>query len=220
MTKIKAIIFDLDGTLVDSLNDIANAMNHTLQQLGKPTHPIESYKDFVGKGLMNLVENCLPEQASNQAAIEKCFDLLIQEYSKNCLVETKLYPGIEELLNCLSKENIPLAILSNKADNLTKIIANDLLKKWNFKMVVGASDKFPRKPCPEAALHIAQNLGISPKEIMFVGDTSVDMQTAGNAGMMAMGVTWGFRDAKELMENGASAIIDKPMQLITHIAHE
>lgn len=214
MKNYQAVIFDLDGTLADSLIDIADAMNKTLQEFGYPTHDYESYKYFVGNGLKNLVINCLPESSRNETRIELCFEKMVDNYKKSLVNNTRLYIGIDDLLNALSERNLKLAVLSNKADELTQEICNTLLNKWNFNIILGASSQFPRKPDPEAAIYLAEKMNSLPENTLYIGDTNVDMKTANAAGMFAVGVTWGFRTKKELEESGAQLIIDKPMELI------
>ncbi|MDR0332167.1 MAG: HAD family hydrolase [Dysgonamonadaceae bacterium] len=219
MKTHQAIIFDLDGTLIDSLIDISDAMNHTLSSFGYFTHPYEAYKYFVGKGLMNLVKSCVPPSAlENPQTIRNCFEMFIDYYQRNLTNKTQLYPEINELLDTLTSKGIKMAILSNKADKLTKQICNDLLKEWQFEVIMGATDDFPRKPNPKSALFIAKKLDISPENILYVGDSNVDMQTAVAAEMFPVGVTWGFRTREELQDAGARLIIDKPIELVENIS--
>jgi phosphoglycolate phosphatase len=220
MKHYRAIIFDLDGTLIDSLIDISDAMNHTLSLFGYPTHPYEAYKYFVGRGLTNLVKSCIPQSAlDNPQTIRNCFEMFTDHYQRNLTNKTLLYPGIKELLDALVAKGMKMAILSNKADKLTKQISDDLLNKWQFEIVMGATDDFPHKPNPESALFIAKKLNVSPENILYVGDTNVDMQTAVAAEMFPVGVTWGFRTREELQNTGAQLIIDRPMELVENISN-
>lgn len=214
MNKFSAVIFDLDGTLVDSIQDIADSMNRTLTHFGYKTYRYDEYKYFVGNGLMNLVAKCLPEDKRTESHIEEVLFVMMSKYRKNSVNKTVLYPGIPELLDHLSEKNYKMAVLSNKADVLTQDIAMQLLYKWNFEIILGASDFFPRKPNPQSALFIAEELHVQPENILYLGDTDTDMKTANAAGMYAVGVSWGFRERKELEENGAKLIIDKPEELI------
>jgi phosphoglycolate phosphatase len=219
MKPYQAIIFDLDGTLINSLIDISDAMNHTLSLFGYPTHPYRAYKHFVGKGLMNLVKSCVPQSVlENPQTIRNCFEMFVDYYQRNLTNKTQLYPEIKELLDDLTEKGTKMAILSNKADKLTKQICNDLLHKWQFEIIMGATDDFPRKPNPESALFIAKKLNISPQNILYIGDSNVDMQTAVAAKMFPIGVTWGFRTREELQNAGAQLIIDKPIELIENIS--
>lgn len=214
MNRFQGIIFDLDGTLVDSLEDIADAMNRTLIHFGYPIYNYEAYKYFVGNGLKNLVTQCLPIEKRNEDDIAHCLRIMMFEYGKTYAEKTKLYPGMDELLNELSDKKLKMAVLSNKADELTQKIFNKLLIKWKFEIVLGASERFPRKPDPQSAVYIAEQMGLLPENILYLGDTNVDMKTANAAGMSAIGVTWGFRTKEELIENGARMIIEHPLELL------
>lgn len=213
-TAFKAILFDLDGTLVDSLQDIADSMNRVLTKKGLPTHPIDSYRYFVGNGLRVLVGRSLPQELRTEAFTQSLFLDLLEDYEQNCLKKTSLYDGIPDLLDKLVEKSLKMAILSNKADGFTKTIASNLLSNWPFSVVVGAREGIPRKPDPTAALEISQILQIPTADFLYVGDTSVDMRTALAAGMYPVGVSWGFRKRDELLEHGAKIVIDKPGELL------
>lgn len=212
--KFKAVIFDLDGTLINSLHDIADAMNRVLEHNGFKTHEYEAYKLFVGKGLRNLAENVLPESDRNSETIKTVFDGLMKDYGNNVVRKTALYEGIPQLLDQLTERNIKMAILSNKAHELTVKIADKILKNWKFEIILGSKVEIPRKPDPTGAKICMESLNLKANEILYVGDSGVDMQTANNTGMIAVGVTWGFRSRKELRDNGAMHIIDKPEDLL------
>jgi len=214
MNNFSAVIFDLDGTLADSLQDIADAMNRTLTHFNYPVYNYEEYKYFVGKGLKSLVYQCLPEGRKEEKYINETLSVMMMEYEKSCTNETALYKGISELLTALINKDYKLAILSNKADTLTQKIVNRLFNNWEFSVVLGANERFPRKPAPDAALFIADEMNIDTKEILYLGDTDIDMKTANAAGMYAVGVSWGFRTKEELAENGAKQIIDYPTDLL------
>jgi len=211
--KCKGVIFDLDGTLVDSLKDIANAMNTVLQQLDYPTHSYKQYQYFIGSGLRNLVSKSLPEIHRNESQIEHCYQLMIDGYRDYCTIETKPYDGIIELLDYLTSQNLKLGVFSNKSDELTKKIVAALFPNY-FESVVGLSVEVLKKPNPAEALSISKSWKINPKEIIFVGDSGIDMQTATNANMQAVGVSWGYRPAEELIAEGAKHIINHPSDLI------
>lgn len=212
--KYKAVLFDLDGTLINSLHDIADSMNRVLERKGYQTHDYDAYRYFIGRGLYNLVSRTLPESEKTERNIRNLYQELLQDYEANLLQKTILYRGIPELLDALVSQDIRLAILSNKADNFTKMIAAELLATWPFEVVLGAGENVPRKPDPAGALMVSDALGLKPAEFLYLGDTSTDMQTANAAGMYPVGVTWGFRSREELLENGAKSIIDKPMELM------
>ncbi|MDR0661687.1 MAG: HAD family hydrolase [Prevotellaceae bacterium] len=207
-------IFDLDGTLVDSLADIGDAMNRVLAEAGYPTHSYDSYRFFVGNGIRNLVIQSLPESSRTDDIVEKCYSRMLADYGQNYINKTHLYSGISQLLDNLTAKNIKLAMLSNKADAITQKVYKELLSKWSFEVVMGASDSFPRKPDPSSALYITKTVGVTPNVACYVGDSNVDMETARAAGFIAIGATWGFRSKSELIEAGAMYTIDKPIELM------
>jgi phosphoglycolate phosphatase len=211
--KFKGVIFDLDGTLVNSLEDIANAMNKVLQDLNYPTHSYEEYQFFIGSGLRNLVSKALPETNNEETQIERCYDLMVEVYRDNCTKQTKPYDGIAELLEELRTRDIKLAVFSNKADALTKEVTATLFPNC-FNPIVGLSVESLKKPNPFEAIEISKSWDLEPEEIIFVGDSGIDMQTATNANMHAVGVLWGYRHTKELIANGAKLILNHPLDLI------
>jgi phosphoglycolate phosphatase len=214
---IKGVVFDLDGTLADSIEDIADSMNIVLSEKEFPTHDYDTYKTFVGSGLKSLVENALPDSGRDQATLEACFNRMMCVYDENCVAKTRLYPGIAELLTELQKKDIKIAIFSNKANELTQKIVKVLLADWPLEIVIGAGGDIPRKPDPTGALLISEKMGIPPEELMYVGDSGVDMQTAENSGMYAAGVLWGFRGMEELLENGAEILVEYPTDLLNSL---
>lgn len=210
----KAIIFDLDGTLLDSIADLGNCMNTVLQARGLPIHSIAAYKYFVGDGLEMLIRRALPPlEAANEASVADCRRHMRQEYDQRWAETTAPYPGIPQLLDDLVAGGCPLAILSNKPHDYTRLIVARLLPAWPFACVVGARPGVNHKPDPAAAWEIARELNVPPESILFVGDTAVDMQTATRAGMIAVGAAWGFRSVAELSANGARHIIFRPADL-------
>ncbi len=214
----QAFIFDLDGTLINSLEDIADAMNKTLMAFGFPSHTYADYKYFVGNGLRNMVLRALPDSAKqNKQMVNLCYEAMVSEYRTLLVNKTKLYPGIEEMLDVISATSFQMSVLSNKAENLTLEIADVLLKKWKFSVILGSSEKFPRKPEPDSALYIARKMNVLPERIIYVGDSNVDMKTACAAQMYAVGVTWGFRTRMELEEAGAQFIVESPEELVKMI---
>jgi phosphoglycolate phosphatase len=215
--KFKGIIFDLDGTLVNSLEDLADSMNTVLQNHNFPTHAIPAYKHFIGNGIRNLVYKTLPETNRDEILITECYDLMIEEYRNNSVNKTKPYDGITGLLDELVSRNMKLAVFSNKADEFTKKIVLTLLPEWNFEAIVGLSNDAHKKPNPFVALQISEKLGIRPEDMIYVGDSGTDMQTANNAGMYAVGALWGFRTKEELISNGAMCLINNPLDLISII---
>ncbi|MBU2538912.1 MAG: HAD family hydrolase [Proteobacteria bacterium] len=213
MTLYKSVLFDLDGTLVDSLTDLADSMNRVLTRQGLPCHPVQAYRYFVGDGITNLVQRALPIEARKQDIIEGCVRQMRQEYALHWADTTRPYPGIAELLDTLTSLGIQIAILSNKPDALTQKVVRTLLPRWNFDAVAGARETIPRKPDPAGAFRIAKLLHRDPADFLYVGDTNTDMQTARAAGMFAIGVLWGFRTADELQKNGAQTLLGAPLDL-------
>lgn len=209
----KAVIFDLDGTLVNSIEDLADAMNTVLEKHNYPIHTYKTYQTLVGSGIRSLVANALPETQRNEAQINNCFDAMLSYYSKHCINKTKPYDGIIELLNNLKSRSIKLGVFSNKADALTKKVVAALLPNY-FEPVLGLKEEAKKKPNPVVALEICQSLNVLPKETIFVGDTGIDIQTAKNAHMFPVGVTWGFRSEKELVDHEAKYILNDPLDLI------
>lgn len=196
------VIFDLDGTLADSLADIASAMNRTLAAHRLPLHPVSAYRMFVGEGVRKLVERALPP--GTEAMREALIAAYQADYAEHLLDETRLFPGIPELLDGLQAAGVPVAVLSNKPDVPTRRLVDALCSRWEFRAVVGERPGVPRKPDPASALALADGLGVAPGSIAFVGDTSVDMLTARAASMRPVGVLWGFRP-QEVLASGAEA---------------
>ncbi len=210
----KAIIFDLDGTLADTLSDIAGSMNRVLKDHRYPLHPVTDYKLLVGRGLDNLVMQALPENARQPGLVSKCLAEMMEDYREYCLVNTCLYEGIKEMLIELVKSDVKLAVFSNKAESLTHKIIKYLLGDIPFDTVMGARSDLPKKPDPFGALSISRKMAVQPEEIIYMGDSDVDMITATRAGMLAVGVLWGFRTGEELLANGAKALLVKPSDLL------
>ncbi|MFI1770394.1 HAD family hydrolase [Thalassobellus citreus] len=208
----KAVIFDLDGTLVNPLEDLANAMNKALEIYNYPKHSYEAYQDFIGNGIRSLVAKALPEMYRDEAQIKRSTESMIEIYRNHITDKTKPYDGIIDLLEHLKSQKLKLNVLSNKEHNLTKKVVKTLLPHY-FEYVEGLSKEAHKKPNPIKALEISKNLGIKPEEIIYVGDTGIDMETANNANMFAVGVSWGFRTKKELIDNGAKLVINLPWEL-------
>ena len=208
----KTVIFDLDGTLLDSIEDIASSMNKVLESLQLPTHKIEDYKYFVGGGVDILVENALSDQSKEiKDEVTKRFKI---EYDGKLHSKTLPYDGIYELLDELKKLDINLAVLSNKPHEFTVSYVNHFFKNYDFKEVHGQKEDVPKKPDPKAAIDIVKCLNSSCENSYFVGDTKIDMQTAKSANMTAIGVLWGFRDEKELRDFGADFIVSNPLEIL------
>jgi phosphoglycolate phosphatase len=208
------VIFDLDGTLADTLEDIADAMNRVLRGRRLPVHNPASYRLMIGKGLRNLVGQTLPPEMRNEETIAACLDQLIADYREHCLDKTRLFDGVADLVSGLRADGVKLAVLSNKADDLTRRIVGALFDPGTFDVVMGAQQSMPLKPDPAAALLVGGRLGAPPERIAYLGDSGIDMRTATAAGMTAIGVSWGFRAREELVENGAAVVLDHPLELL------
>ena len=214
----KAAIFDMDGTLVDTLEDLADSVNEMLAIYKFPPRTIEEVRKFVGEGARKLLERALPKEKSSDAEfLEKALETYNQCYKKNVLNKSKPYGGIMELLTTLQEKNIPLGICTNKQNFAAQIIAEKILSPIKFEKVFGDEKNKPRKPDPTRALEISKSFGVEPNETAYFGDTAVDMKTAVNAGFLPVGVTWGFRGESELVENGAKFIIRKPQEIFNFV---
>lgn len=216
MSKIKAVLFDLDGTLMNTLDDLADAVNFALDFFGFETHSIDKYRYFVGNGIPNLIMRATPENhrdATTLAAVKKKF---YEYYNLHSMEKTRPYSGIPETLAALKKAGIKTAVVTNKDDAAAKIIINGFFSN-SFDFVFGASEDIPKKPDPTIVRIATEKLGVTADECVFVGDSCVDMETAGNSGIYSVGVTWGFRPKAELVEYGASSIVDTPEEIISVI---
>jgi phosphoglycolate phosphatase len=212
--KYEAVLFDLDGTLLDTLQDLADSMNSVLLSMGFTIHDMEKYRYFVGDGMYNLVLRTLPPDKREEAIIKQCLKKLNEEYGRRWADTTRPYEGIPELLDRLSEMGLKKAVLSNKPHDFTRLIIDKLLPSWSFDVVLGQREGVPKKPDPTAALEIVNKLNVPPERFLYLGDTNTDMKTANAAGMYAVGVLWGFREADELIESGAKVLIKHPNELL------
>ncbi len=211
--KFKAIIFDLDGTLLDTIDDIAYCANKILKKYNFPLHKTYRYKLFVGDGIETLVYKILPKDKREPKLIKEIVSRIKLEYKNNFANKTKVYTGIMDLLNMCQLKNIKMSILSNKPDKFTKIMVKHFFPQIKFSFVFGTKKNLPKKPNPTTALLIAKKLKLKLNEFVYLGDTDTDMQTAKNAKMFAVGVLWGFRTRNELIKSGANIVIKSPMEL-------
>jgi len=211
----KAVLFDLDGTLLDTLEDIARSMNAVLINAGFPAHPVGAYRGFVGEGISNLVRCALPERCADERTVQQHVSAMIDEYGRRWAEHTRPYPEIPELLHALTVRKFKMAVLSNKMDSFTRDMVKNLLADWQFEEVLGAQPSIPRKPDPAGALLISRQCGVRPEEFLYLGDSNTDMQTAVNAGMYPVGALWGFQSADQLLDAGAQKLIGKPLELLT-----
>ena len=210
----EAVIFDLDGTLLDTLHDLGDAMNRVLARHGLPQHPAVSYRKFVGDGARKLVERALPEEERSEENVEALLREFLDDYRVNWARTTAPYPGVPELLDGLASRGIRMAILSNKIHEYTVSCVERFFDIALFEVVFGEREGVPRKPDPSGALEIARRMNVPCERIVYVGDTSIDMKTGRRAGMFTVGVSWGFRQPQELEENGAMLVIERPEQLL------
>lgn len=212
--KFKAAVFDLDGTLLDSLHDIGSSMNAALRSKGHPEHPIADYKYHVGDGVSILARRVLPEAYRIDDSIAELVLLMREEYGANWAKTTKPYEGVPELLDELTRRGVKLAVVSNKPHDFSQQVTMKLLSKWTFDPIIGSRAGIPHKPDPAGAIEAAAALKLAPAECVFIGDTYADMKTAVSAGMFPAGALWGFRDAKELLESGAKVLLAHPLDLL------
>jgi phosphoglycolate phosphatase len=210
----KLVIFDLDGTLVDSLQDIAAAMNHALSEHGLAPYSPDDYLPMVGAGAQKLAERAVGMGRS--AVIESVVNSYYRYYADHPVVHTRLYPGIAELLTGLLQKDVALAVLSNKSDAATQAVVRKLLAPWKFEDVRGERPPAPLKPNPTAALEICGGLSVRPSEAIFIGDSGIDMKTAVAAEMLPVGVLWGFRNREELVDSGARILLETPEELLRY----
>lgn len=209
---MKTIIFDLDGTLLNTLDDLAGSANYTMEKMGYPTHPVDSYRYFVGNGVPKLLERCLPEDKRTEENILTARKIFSDYYNIHFADKTKPYDGIAELLKQLKESGVKMAVASNKSDEFTV----SLVKRFfgnSFNMVQGGKADVPKKPAPDIVYGIMDRLGAVPENTYFAGDSNVDMFTAKNAGITAIGCLWGFRTKEELLEGGADFLAESPVDI-------
>jgi phosphoglycolate phosphatase len=212
--KYRCVLFDLDGTLVDTIADIALSMNRALEESGFPSRKIEEYPAMVGRGIKNLARDCLAPEVRNDQNASQVAEAAAALYRKFPVVHSKPYPGIQELLAGLSQRKLHTAVLSNKPDSVTQLVIRGLFSPGSFELVQGEISGFPRKPDPSTAWDMLVNLGCTPRETILMGDSEVDMETARNIGCFPLGVSWGFRSVQVLEQAGAARIIDRPEELL------
>ena len=213
---IKAVLFDLDGTLVNSLFDLGASTNYALEKMGFPTHETEKFKIFVGDGMAKLIERALPENKRDGETINTTLQIFMEHYRAHYVDKTVSYDGILELLDRLT--GVKKAVISNKADEMVTPLTKKLLGD-RFDIVCGKREGYPTKPDPTLTLEIIEKLGVKPKECIFVGDSGMDLAVAKNSGCVAVGVLWGFRGKEELLANGADYIVSHPCEIL-HILKE
>lgn len=213
----KAVIFDLDGTLLNTYEDLANAVNFALEQNGLPTHMAEKYKIFAGNGTDMMITRALPEADRNDEMLDKVRKLYFEYYNAHSGECTKPYDGIVDMLSELKSRGFKLAVVSNKIDFMTRAVVKEYFGDTTFDFVTGQCDGIIPKPDPSMVYKVMEQFGVTSDECIFVGDSGVDAETGKNANMFTVGVLWGFRDEKELLECGASAVISKAEELLNYV---
>ncbi len=211
---IKLVVFDLDGTLVDSVYDLADSVNYVLERNGYKTHATDKYYRFVGSGTLKLVERALKGMTDDEKVILKLHDEFLVYYSKHCLDKTKAYDGISELLHKLSEMKVGISVASNKTDVFTKEIVSKLFSDIDFLKVSGKTENVPKKPDPQIVFDIMEFADVKACETLYVGDSDVDVLTGHNAGLLVCGCEWGFRGREELVNAGSDFIVNKPDEII------
>ncbi|MDF2987554.1 MAG: haloacid dehalogenase superfamily enzyme subfamily [Eubacterium sp.] len=214
--NIKAVIFDLDGTLVDSLEDLADSANEALVKHGFSSHPTHAYKKFVGNGVRQLMKNATPAGTPETIIDSVLADYRII-YNNNYTNKTRPYDNIPEMLEKLKASGIKMAVCSNKPHRPTTEIVEYVIGKEYFEVIFGEREGIPRKPDPAALLEAAGLMGVEPAEVIYLGDSGGDMISSRNAGMYAAGALWGFRDRAELEECGSQVLFSQPLQLVEFI---
>jgi phosphoglycolate phosphatase len=210
-----AVIFDLDGTLLDTLGEIAAAGNAALSRMGFEPHPVDSYRNFVGSGAKKLAWRALPEGHQTQDVYDRLVPILLEEFEQGLNTVARPYGGVPEILAEFAAAGKKMAVLSNKPHEFTVQAVNKFLPKVDFFAVYGGRRNIPLKPEPDVALELAKAMGAAPERTLFVGDSDVDIRTGINAGMIAVGAGWGFRGEGELVKAGANLVLDTPADLIS-----
>lgn len=215
---IKTIIFDLDGTLINSLADLAEATNNALRISSFPIHKIENFKYIIGNGVIQQIRRSVPsEYKDDMQTVNKIINEFQNQYKLCWHNKSQPYDGIKQLLLNLNNSGYKQAVASNKPDFFTKKIVSHFFGNETFECVQGNTDTIPKKPDPTIAIQIMKNLGVNPSECVFVGDTYVDMETAHNAGIFSIGCLWGFRTRQELENAGADLIVNTPDEIFQYI---
>lgn len=212
--RFEAVLFDLDGTLLDTLEDLGDSMNAVLEARGFPGHGLEAYRYFVGDGIEKLVWRTLPEESRDAETVAAAVEEMRAAYGQRWNVKSRPYDGVDVLLLELRAAGLRLVVYSNKPDAFTQLCVEELLDPQDFEIVRGALEGWPCKPDPAAAIAIAGEMGLPPGRFLYLGDTNTDMKTALGAGMYPVGAAWGFRSAEELVESGAEVVIEHPEALL------
>jgi phosphoglycolate phosphatase len=217
MMRFRAALFDLDGTLVDSLNDIADAMNAVLEERGFARHDPAAYRYMIGDGMDMLVLRALPDDQRDPVAVRDCAAAMRHLYARRWFIRSRPYAGIPELLSALERRGVKLAVLSNKPQDFTELMVRRFFPEFRFESIRGIQPGIPPKPDPLSALQTADALAVSQDRMVYMGDSAVDMKTAVSAGMYPVGVLWGYRTASELIHGGARLLVRQPEDLLAWV---
>ncbi|HHT05275.1 MAG TPA: HAD family hydrolase [Hydrogenispora sp.] len=215
MPMFKGVIFDLDGTLLDTIADMSSSVNQVLAALGYPQFSCAEYKQKIGRGFRNLLERSLPEEHRTDEEISAALKRFLEIYDQNYMNETVPYEGIPEVLNHLVEKGVKMGVNSNKRTDYTNNLIRKFFPDIEFVGVFGERAGVPKKPHPQSALEILERMELAANEVIYIGDSGTDIQTGKNAGMATAGVLWGFRTSAELEENGADYILRTPQEIIT-----
>lgn len=216
MKQYKGVIFDLDGTLLDTIEDLGDSANEVMREYGCPELDYNQYTQLIGNGVKRLIESCFESSEKGckligqDGFVEVAVNKFIKVYDKIYQNKTKPYQGIPEVLNVLKEKGIKMAVNSNKLDDYLKILVSKCFPDIPFSGAIGDSEAYPKKPDPTAAIKLTELMNLSASEVIYIGDSNVDILTGHNAGMDTMGVAWGFRGEKELRESGADYMAHHP----------
>ncbi len=213
--SVSLVIFDLDGTLLNTIADLGTATNYALKECGYKTHPISKYNDFVGNGIYNLIKRALPEPARDEAEIVRIKQHFLDYYNNHNTDDTKPYDGIQQLLDALCDRNINVAIASNKYQIAVEKLAKHYFPQINWVAIEGQKENYPIKPDPSIVFNILLKCPTPKQDVLYIGDSGVDMLTARRSGVRSVGVTWGFRPQSELEQNFATHIIKSPTDILS-----
>lgn len=213
MNKFDVCIFDLDGTLINSLTDLGNCTNEALSIHSLPIHPLKNYKKFVGNGVKNLIKVTMGSCSNDEKLFNSVYKTFCMLYNEKCLNETRPYDGITEMIANLKLKGVKCCILSNKTDDFVSRITSALFKENDFDLVWGKKNEYPTKPSPDSLLAMLKQLSCPAEKCLYIGDSDVDVITAQNAGVSFCGVAWGFRGTDELIYNGAKTVVTKPYEI-------
>ena len=214
---MKLIIFDLDGTLINTLEDLANSGNYALMVHHFPPHPVPAYKNFVGNGVNKLIERIIPIDKRSTELIKQVKETFVSHYNQHATDHTRPYPEIQQLLEKLQEKKIKISVATNKYHAAAVPLVSQYFPTIDFDLILGHRDNFPIKPDPAIVLETLTTLAVNKEDCYYLGDSDVDMLTANSAGVKAIGVTWGFRSEQELRTSGAKFIIHSPLELLTII---